>query len=301
MTKEFEVEGFEECWKIQEQFTEYAYEYLHNMNIHELSMRDRIKITEKYTLKISREIFEALDLLDWKDHRKEQNDFFNISNLQEELIDVQKYLWGLMIIWGFNPESFIEEFKDKSKIVKHRFYQEHEIGLVLESDKKICAVDIDGILSDYPKCFIDWVNENGNLDFKIETMKDFRREPKKLLEMKHLYRVSRTKRNLPVKNNVVNAMKKLKNEGYHIIILTTRPAKKYSKLYIDTLVWLENNRIPFDYLKFVEEEKFATIIHDFSIIKFMIEDEEDNIRKIRRAGIKVYTSLEDAIKGEKIE
>ena len=48
------------------------------------------------------------------------------EDLIDELVDVHKFLWGLMATWEITPEEFINQFKKKSAIVEQRWTDEHD-------------------------------------------------------------------------------------------------------------------------------------------------------------------------------
>jgi hypothetical protein len=65
---------------------------------------------------------EVLNEINYKHHKKEK--VINEDKVKEELIDCQKYLMNLMILWKITPQEFIEIFNKKSDIVEARFLKE---------------------------------------------------------------------------------------------------------------------------------------------------------------------------------
>ncbi|MBC8388183.1 MAG: hypothetical protein ISS28_01170 [Candidatus Cloacimonetes bacterium] len=146
-----------------------------------------------------------------------------------------KYLFGLMMINGFSVDDIFNKFLDKSLVVEAKFKQEIELNEILNKNKKIAIIDIDGILASWPKTFINFVNEKTNNNFK--SYKDLRNNLERLLmfNLKEQYRLSGIKKEMDVLFDATKFTKFLKKENYSIIIVTARPYEKYFRIYSDTL------------------------------------------------------------------
>ncbi len=246
-----------------------------------LSDKDKVQWTKEYLLCIVSECMEVLEKLNWKHHKNETKEV-NLTELGIEIVDIQKFLWGLLKIWGFSYSDFIELYDLKTIEVEKLWHQEHTLEKLSTKDK-ICVVDIDGVLTDYPKCFYDWVKNNYDIKIDKETT-----NPVEYARYKELYRKSGYKRNLPIIESSKEALIKLKNLGYTIVILTNRPYKKYTRLYTDTVLWLNKNEIPYDYIYWSEEEKVLSIIDKCNHIDLFIDDNYNNCKEFELVGIKSY-------------
>lgn len=143
--------------------------------------------------------------------------------------------------------------------------------------EKIIIVDIDGILTDYPKCFLKWYSHTyyTTLYESIDEMQE-----NMMIEdynyYKHEYRMSHAKRSLPVNENIVNALKIL-SDDYFIWIVTTRP--EISPVKEDTIFWLESNDVPFHEISFVtNKSKFIQRLLRTKHTIIMIMD--DNLKEM---------------------
>lgn len=118
--------------------------------------------------------------------------------------------------------------------------------------KNIVITDLDGCLTDYPEVFLSWVAENRGLPFdSLEAMKtSMSRDDYE--EIKHSYRISGVKRNLPVCPGVKEALEGLKRNGMDIWVITTRP--NWEPVFSDTKYWLNANNLPYDELFFVSNK-----------------------------------------------
>lgn len=156
-----------------------------------------------------------------------------------------------------------------------------------EKAQKICAFDIDGVISDYPKCWIQFANKK--LKTKYKYLNDLKQgvsywEYKKL---KGEYRSSGYKRTLPIKRNISECINKFQKQGYKVILLTARPFRQYRNLYRDTLDWLEIHKIKPNGIIW-EKEKHWAVLQQFPYLKFMVEDNAEIANQVAKLGYKVY-------------
>lgn len=253
------------------------------------SLEDKVKWTKEYLLCINAECIEVLNELNWKHHRKESKEIV-ISNLGIEMIDIQKYLWGLFRIWNVPYEEFLKLYDDKTIEVVFKWVQEQELP-DLTTKEKICIIDIDGVISDYPKCFYEWVESEYGVDIE-DTCNMVAYE-----KYKDLYRSSGYKRNLPVIIDTISSMNKLKDLGYTIVLLTNRPINKYHRMCADTLYWLEKVKAKYDYIYWADGRKILAIHDKCKKIDFIVDDNPDILEDFAKLGIKSYCmSNKDNIK-----
>ena len=85
-------------------------------------LEDKEKETQTLLLHLHAEVSEVLDCINYKLHKKRHE--VDINHLKEELIDAQKYLLNLFILWDVSAQDFIDLFNKKSKIVEERFERE---------------------------------------------------------------------------------------------------------------------------------------------------------------------------------
>lgn len=256
------------------------------------TLKEREVLTKEFILHLITEAVEVLNEVNWKMHRKKQYDKYNPVNeynLKEELIDVWKYLLSIMQFWNITPEQFIEEFHRKSDVVEQRYNQEKILNLIKE--KKIIGIDIDGVLADYPKSFINFAEKETGIKFNIKGY-DISEKIGKIIgvekakKIKEKYRISGQKRFIPVIENSQKALKIL-SKKYKIVLLSARPIKQYKRIFPDTIEWLKKNNFNYDAILW-DEKKEEKVIKEFPNMKFMVEDVKENANKIAKKGYKVY-------------
>jgi uncharacterized HAD superfamily protein len=140
---------------------------------------------------------------------------------------------------------------------------------------KTVIVDIDGVLTDYPNCFLHWVKHVKNMYFN--SVKDMKKHLgiEEYEKIKMEYRSSHIKRTLDVNNGFINILNKLHADGFTIWILTTRP--NIEPVSTDTVFWLNNNKIPYDAVFFIKDKKEFLQSSSHNNIMVLIDDELSNI------------------------
>lgn len=150
--------------------------------------------------------------------------------------------------------------------------------------KKICTIDLDGVLNYYPDCWVDFINRETQSNFKNKNECKKELSPKKYAFLKDKYRKSNFKANLRVRNDALELLKHLRDEGYSIVIVTRRPFEDYPSLADMTRKWLDKNNVPYDMLV----KKSVGSFKRFSNLDFHIEDEIEDANLIASAGYKIF-------------
>lgn len=144
---------------------------------------------------------------------------------------------------------------------------------------KKAIIDIDGVLNYYPQTWLDFLEKEKGL--KFESLKDVKEtlSYKQYKEYKEDYRYSIYKNDAKVRADAKLLFDLLHNKGYLIYIITARPLFKYNLLE-NTILWLQKNELKYDYI-YCSQKKDFTIFEKFGHIDLVIEDNCDNIEKIR--------------------
>jgi hypothetical protein len=67
------------------------------------------------------ELTEVLNEINYKQHKERKK--INKEFLIEELIDVFKYYLNILLMWGIEPDIFLEKFIEKSNKVNKQFLE----------------------------------------------------------------------------------------------------------------------------------------------------------------------------------
>jgi hypothetical protein len=116
----------------------------------------------------------------------------------------------------------------------------------MKFNKIIISSDIDGVMNNYPICFLEYLEKYHNLVFET---KEIAKSTLKLTQYKLLksdYRNSEFKYKISYCNDIINLYKKFNKYGIPIIFSTSRPFKKYPNMYDKTYKWLSLSGIHFN-------------------------------------------------------
>lgn len=302
-----ELRQLQELWDRQLEFNARFFRD-RGLDLVALSAADRVDWTRQFVLHVENELHELLRTTSWKMHRRADDSPVVRSNVREEWVDAFKFLLGLAQVWGFGPGELLEEFHRKSAVVEFRYRMERRLAAIAPTDP-VVAVDIDGVLADYPACFCEWVVQNVP-EFSVEARGDIpflstlRRElgPRRYLELKDAYRESGAKRSLRVREGAKALLDGLRSNGLPVVLLSKRPYWRFYRIYADTLEWLDANGLFADAVLF-HPEKHRAVLESFPKLLAMIEDDPEVAEEVRAAGydvILVRSELNEGIEGEKV-
>lgn len=149
---------------------------------------------------------------------------------------------------------------------------------------KIVTLDIDGVLNNYPFCWLDYIESHENKKFtSIEEAKGVLGQ-ETYSKIKENYRTSGYKKTLPVNPVAADFTSLLKQKGYTIIVSTSRPFHLYPNLEKITYDWLKNSQIAFDHL----EKKSEHLLIKYPNISFHVDDELDHTLFFLEKNINVF-------------
>lgn len=256
-----------------------------------MTQEEVVSASKDYILHLISEADEFLREMNWKNHRKQSQDFVR-SNMLEEWIDIFKYWLSLGLVWGFTPEDFLAEYERKSAVVEQRYKQEFQLDFL---EGRIVGVDIDGVLAAYPDSYIKFVNQELGTNFNPANTSDYDIGralglPKEIQEeLKDKYRQTGQKRFIPVLPGAKEFLERLRKEGYTIVLLSARPYKQYRRIFADTQEWLNNNGLVHDAILW-DEDKCKRLLREFGRdrVEFFVEDHLENANQIAELGVPVY-------------
>jgi len=139
---------------------------------------------------------------------------------------------------------------------------------------KICGIDIDGVLNDYPQTWINFVNSKLNQNFASLAEMKSKLPYQTYVELKELYRLNGVKKTFIPRKGAVEFTKKLKKNNYAIVLFTTRPMTTYPTLLKQTIEWLIEKSFEKDVLIFGKTDI------PWGAFDFVVEDELDVANKI---------------------
>jgi len=244
----------------------------HRLDLDELSKAGRVEWTKQFVLHVEGELHEFLRETPWKMHQAGGGEVVR-SNALEEWVDCFKFLLGLANVWGFTAAEVFEEFGRKSQVVECRYGMERRLRAISPSDP-IVGVDVDGVLNDWPTSYLKFARKSLPNDVNAETRADLKASigAEGYEISKDHYRRSGEKRFQGVKEGAKELLDGIRAAGGTVVLLSRRPYWRFSRIYADTLEWLNSNKLRFDGILF-HPEKHRKILDDFPGLVAMVEDD----------------------------
>ena len=152
---------------------------------------------------------------------------------------------------------------------------------------KVCGLDIDGVLNYYPEPWLDFLN--GWLDSDFTDLNHAKSiVPYQLYrDIKWEYRESGVKRELSPRAGAKELTHELKERGYTILVLTSRPFDNHKGLFKQTIDWLHGNDLQYDGIIF-GSNKLQEVIHKAPNLSFLIEDHRFYANMVAQWGYEVF-------------
>lgn len=281
-------------FEIQREFNREFLTKIKGCNLDTLTVEQKEELIKDYILHLVKEATELLDNFKWKMHHagEKSNSHLSSDNQLEEIVDIAKYLIGICNLLGFDSEDLSNRFIEKSVLVQHRLKQDLFLKeLSNKKDAKIAAIDIDGVLNTYPEELIELAKRMFADDPEYNARAfDFKHNPnlsdilpfEKLKKLKHEYRSSGMKAKLKVSEFASQFLMNLRETSYTIILLSSRPVKKYASIEHDTLKWLRDQDLTYDLL-FWSDEKEEFLLNKFPKEKLalFVDDDPLNCLKVK--------------------
>lgn len=158
------------------------------------------------------------------------------------------------------------------------------------SNKNIVSIDIDGVLNNYPDCWLLYLNDQQNRNFESISHAKSILDKSEYDIIKNRYRLNGeiSKYTKPNKE-MIEVVNTYYNSGFEVIISTSRPinSPNYPLLFEQTEKWLSDQNIKFSQLIF-KDEKLSNHTDLINHILFHIDDEFKYIKSFKNFNVTAY-------------
>lgn len=211
--------------------------------------------TQIYLLGLISEVDEVLDMINWKRNRR-QNKVMDRNNLAFELADLTKFVLSLWQAWDFTVEEFIAYTATKSELLTAMLKNETE---QLPTDRKVIVSDLDGTIANWRATFLEWISMNYTktiLQDALESLQmdsDLSMKYSDYYYLKEQFEQEGGYRWIEPYDDAVETILELQREyDAYLIFVTSRPANKYKRIWMDTWLWLEEQKLFCDKLSMTD-------------------------------------------------
>lgn len=266
----------------------------------DLEMAEQVRDFVVYT---ESELHELMRTMSWKKHRNAPV-LVNHGHRQDEVADVFKCVLSLLQITGQTPETLFASYWDKTAVVRQRYQEEW----VRQINQPCAIIDIDNVLCDYITGILRWLHrhDSGVPEATLQRLADegayvnaetLGIPDERWKRLKHEFRVSGGKRYLSAFGGATSFLRALKERGLQIVILTSRPVDRYPNIYTDTLLWLERNDLPFDFIWWATDKGERVIEGGLrQHAKLFVDDERKYVDQMIQLKIPTYWMRRDGFR-----
>ena len=219
-----------------------------------LTESERVERHKIFCLAMHSELSRLANSVNFREHRPFE-DGTQKQNILYETMDVFRYCLAVLNLWGYDESDIVEAFHDRDVQLNLRL----EKSLKNWNGQPVIVVDVDDVLSRFRKSFYSWMNEKygphfdeNSTEYYISKAPDGKGGDVLLKEFIDEGKI----KTLEVCDNVVAGLRKLRENGYWIHILTARPSSEL-KCFYETYSWLAEKVVEFDSVQFSPEKYIA--------------------------------------------
>jgi len=241
-----------------------------------------------FVLALHSEATGIVDAVNYKDHRRLSNPA-DIQKILYKSVDTYRYILAILNLWGISASDFTDALHQKDDFLHYR----HNMTDKSWSGQPVVLFDMDDVLAKFRESFCAWAtNECGHfIDPESDEYYNVREFKKHNVNSEHYFKKFMDNHgflHLERDESYFNLLNHLRNEGYWIQIVTSRPSTNLTCFY-DTHSWLFRNGISADGVAFAPE-KFVWLTDQkfYSAGKyFAIDDSAKHSAEYAKHGVKV--------------
>ncbi len=200
-------------------------------------------------------------------------------NIIDSVVDIIKYTFIISQLYGIGIDEIYKGFIRKTEVIYDKTIGER---LKFNRNSNVVAVDIDNVIADLSvwgeslkKAKDGWPDgmEDKMIDV-IESMKTIFYKEGGLLKLEPI-------------DGSIEGLKKIKSNGWIIVLITARPCWQYKIIRSDTIRWLKYHDIKYDLLLFNKDKSEAIRERIFpGKVSYLIEDKEKHAIEVSEIGIR---------------
>lgn len=255
----------------------------------ELSEKEMEEITKTFILSLHAEASELITAVNYKDHRLVSSSV-DKTKILFKTVDIFRYTLAMLNLWGIDADQFVQACEVKDTFLHTR----HQIESQVWSGQPVVIFDMDDVIAGFRETFNDWLASEKGVEIDPNSTEYYNTVGVRSagLEPEAVFRefiISGGFRSLPLATDVASTMKKLRDEGYWVQILTARPADNL-RCYYDTFAWAQSHGLEFDSISF-SGEKFRWLadqpFYNEGAVVCAIDDSPKHAAELAKHGVPV--------------
>ena len=257
-------------------------------NVEKLSGKQKEELLKTLCLALHHEVSQIVTATNFKVFDKSVYEA-NKNEIVYNSVDSFRYILAILGLYNIKPEEFISAYNEKDLYLKKRkLLKEHIPGT------PVAVIDIDDVICSFRSYFNDWlyktynirINKDSTSYYSSKEVKDYGMSPEGVFEV---FMQNNELLNIPLIENTVNLINELKEKGFYIQLLTSRPDNNLKCKY-QTYMWLNNNNVCYDNLSFAYEKYIWVSKQDYYTsgdVKFAIDDSPKHAMEYATHDVKV--------------
>jgi len=253
-----------------------------------LSTHEKEEITKTFMLSLHAEASDLVSSINLKNHRR-QEVVVDKNKILYKSVDLFRYMIATMNLWGFTPQEFVDACNDKDLFLHCR----HRLTDIPRGDRPVVIFDVDDVIAHFRDEFSSFLQDRYGIVSDPEDKQYYNTaEMAKIgLESDSAFSSFISDggfKRLKCAENVLTAMKTLRERGVWIQLLTARPQSNL-KCYYDTFQWLETHSVPYDGIAFSPEKYLWLTGQDFFSAKKLlcaIDDSSKHASEYAKHGVR---------------
>tara|TARA_Y100001972_G_scaffold25193_1_gene30563 strand:+ start:6218 stop:7192 length:975 start_codon:yes stop_codon:yes gene_type:complete len=260
---------------LQEEFSKYFY------NKKEMSSKEKEEMLKTLCLALHNEVSKIVSSTNYKYYDRKEPEVDKGSVLYKS-INAFRYLLAVINLNDISEDEFLEAFCHKDNYLHKKI----ETWKLKDSTKPVVVVDIDDVLLGFREYFNDWLERQYNVKIDRDStqyyssiaVKEIGLSPESVFEE---FMSKNELLNIPALSNSKEMLDSLKDLGFEIQLLTSRPEENLKCKYQTHQSLLDNN-LYFDKLNFAQEKYIWLAKQDFYIngrFAFAIDDSPKHVEE----------------------
>tara|TARA_B100001287_G_scaffold271995_1_gene273074 strand:+ start:707 stop:1687 length:981 start_codon:yes stop_codon:yes gene_type:complete len=261
--------------ELQEKFSQLFY----NKDV--LSLKEKEEMLKTLSLSLHGEISKIVSSTNYKYYDRKEPEI-DKGNVLFKTVNAFRYLLAIMNLNGITEDEFLEAFYQKDNYL----HKKTKTWKLKNSDKPVVVVDIDDVLLGFREYFNTWLENQYNIEIDRDStqyyssiaVKEIGLSPESVFEE---FMSNNELLNIPALSGSKEMLERLKDLGYEIQLLTSRPSSNLKCKYHTHQSLLDNN-LYFDKLNFAQEKYIWLAKQDFYIngrFAFAIDDSPKHVEE----------------------
>lgn len=207
------------------------------------------------------------------------------SQVLSEVVDIVKLSTEVAMVYGVSSAEFEKAFVDKSRVVDQR--RRSEDFLKAKIDYPV-VLDFDGVLSEYPKPFVDFLVEESGMPIVVDHPDDVWLKANLGIDQYESLKQKYWETNRPLGALAVACAVAMVQELYDdhipVVIVTSRDRNYLEATEHATYKWLRQHEVDVDGVYFTSNKaKFIKNHFEHAIV--VVDDDADEISRMTAAGL----------------